>query len=69
MNEIEAAAFKIRMLEELEDLIIKIDRLSEFVSNENAKEGTTYIKLEEMQLNKMLEYRDILKHRILKFMK
>lgn len=69
MNEIESAAFKIRMLEELEDLIIKIDRLSKFVSNENEKEGTTDIKLEEMQLNKMLEYRDILKHRILKFMK
>lgn len=68
MNEIEVSAFKIRMLEELEDLIIKIDRLSRFVANENAKEETTDIKWEEMQLNKMLEYRDILKHRILKFM-
>lgn len=68
MNEIEVSAFKIRMLEELEDLIMKIDRLSRFVANENAKEETTDIKWEEMQLNKMLEYRDILKHRILKFM-
>ena len=69
MNEIKASAFKIRMLQELEDLTIKIDRLSRFVANENAKEETTDIKWEEMQLNKMLEYRDILKHRILKFMK
>lgn len=58
--------FKERLLSELTTLVIKIDRLANYLEKQNANDD---FKLEEKQLRLMMEYRDCLEQRILKLMK
>ncbi len=58
--------FKERLLNELEELMVKIDRLERYLEKQNANDD---FKLEETQLDIMLSYRECLKQRILKLMK
>lgn len=58
--------FKERLLNELEELMVKIDRLERYLEKQNVNDD---FKLEETQLDIMLSYRECLKQRILKLMK
>lgn len=58
--------FKVRLLDELEQLILRINRLSSYIENESNNEDK---RLEQQQLGIMLEYKDILKRRIYNLMK
>ena len=58
--------FKERLLNELEELTVKIDRLERYLEKQNVNDD---FKLEETQLDIMLSYRECLKQRILKLMK
>ena len=58
--------FKVRLLDELEQLILRINRLSSYIENESNNEDK---RLEQQQLEIMLEYKDILKRRIYNLMK
>ena len=57
--------FQERLLNEFEDLTIKIDRLEKYI-NDNKLDKTS---LEVKQLNAMMLYQDILEDRIIKIMK
>ncbi|MBO6242987.1 MAG: hypothetical protein J6O41_00225 [Clostridia bacterium] len=58
--------FKERLLNELEDLIIKIDRLNKYIETNN--NSIFDIDLEIKQLHAMNEYKIYLEYRILKLM-
>lgn len=58
--------FKERLLVELEDLTIKIDRLKRYLAEQNVNDD---LRLEEEQLQAMEVYKHWLEQRILKFMK
>ena len=58
--------FKDRLLNELEDLIIKIDRLNKYIETNN--NSIFDIDLEIKQLHSMNEYKIYLEYRILKLM-
>lgn len=58
--------FKDRLLDELEQLILRIDRLSSYTEIESNNEEK---RLENQQLEIMLEYKDILRRRIINLMK
>lgn len=57
--------FQERLLNEFEDLTIRIDRLEKHI-NDNKLDKTS---LEVKQLNAMMMYQDILEDRIIKIMK
>ena len=58
--------FKERLLSELTALVIKIDRLANYLEKQDVSDD---FKLEETQLSLMMQYRDCLEQRILKLMK
>lgn len=58
--------FKERLLNELEELMVKIDRLERYLEKQNINDD---FKLEKTQLDIMFSYRECLKQRILKLMK
>ena len=58
--------FKERLLDELEQLVLRIDRLSSYTEIESNNEDK---RLEQQQLEIMLEYKDILRRRIINLMK
>jgi hypothetical protein len=58
--------FKERLICELEDLSIKIDKLKCFIDHSNVNDD---IRLEVKQLEVMIKYKECLEERILKFMK
>lgn len=57
--------FKERLIIELEELTIKIDRLGRYLEKQNVNDD---FKLEEKQLEAMARYKDCLEQRILKLM-
>lgn len=58
--------YKERLIEELKELSIRIDRLQRYLENQNINED---FELEEEQLKAMKTYRRYLEQRILKLMK
>lgn len=61
-------AFQERLLNELEELNLKIYKLSTYISESNNSENEEK-RLENQQLEIMLEYKDILRRRIINLMK
>ncbi len=60
--------FKERLLNELEELNLKIYKLSTYISESNNSDNEEK-RLENQQLEIMLEYKDILRRRIINLMK
>lgn len=60
--------FQERLLNELEELNLKIYKLSTYISESNNSENEEK-RLENQQLEIMLEYKDILRRRIINLMK
>ena len=60
--------FQERLLDELEELNLKIYKLSSYISESNNSENEEK-RLENQQLEIMLEYKDILRRRIINLMK
>lgn len=60
--------FQERLLDELEELNLKIYKLSTYISESNNSENEEK-RLENQQLEIMLEYKDILRRRIINLMK
>ena len=58
--------FKERLIIELEELSVKIDRLGRYLEKQNVNDD---FKLEEKQLEAMVMYKECLEQRILKLMK
>lgn len=58
--------FKERLLIELEELTVKMDRLGRYLEKQNVNDD---FKLEEKQLEAMVMYKECLEQRILKLMK
>lgn len=61
--------FKERLLNELEELNLKIYKLSSHISDKENNSENEEKRLENKQLEIMLEYKDILRRRIINLMK
>lgn len=58
--------YKERLIYELEELTIRIDKLGKYIEKTNINDD---IRLETKQLEYMIMYKECLEHRILKLMK